>query len=566
MEPDGEEADLALQTEDQQEKNDNDLLFASKSGQTELALRLLNDGARHGVTDDSGWTPLLWAACNGHDAIVEALLEHGAHIEYMPKDAHGAHGKLDPVTNSPLHWAAFKGHTSIVWRLLAEGVSPLEPDAAGNNSLHLGASGGHLAVVKACLSAGLDSRAKNLYGNTPLALATAPAVRELLKSAEKAAADGKRFLCAVSGRFCAADECFFELVADRVSHPVRRPACYAADCRERFEVAEDALACAIEGSTAVEQAVAELGAALAEAEAAGASMDLLLEGEATLARLAAEMDLAAELKRVDACRPHSARGALKALVALLEAARAQGAAEALLEHTEASIQCMLSEIALQAAHAVAAPLSMAPAPPPPPPPPHEPAADGAADDGASAEAPPAPPPPALAPPAPAVPPAPWQCPTPDGELALKAKRAVAKLEAQLAAAHAARAETGLVATSERLLALLLAERDLRDAHAEPAPEPPSLDAAEGAPAGYAHASGHRTASLLESLALRATQLDEALSAGEAAGVHAQVLATLEPARTAARVALAAEQVLDDERKAKDAAAAAKGAKKGKKKK
>ena len=31
------------------------------------------------------WSPLLWAACNGNEDIVRALLRHNAHSEYVSK-------------------------------------------------------------------------------------------------------------------------------------------------------------------------------------------------------------------------------------------------------------------------------------------------------------------------------------------------------------------------------------------------------------------------------------------------------------------------------------------------
>ena len=30
-----------------------------------------------------GWTPLLWAACNGNEQIVRALIKHNAHADYI---------------------------------------------------------------------------------------------------------------------------------------------------------------------------------------------------------------------------------------------------------------------------------------------------------------------------------------------------------------------------------------------------------------------------------------------------------------------------------------------------
>lgn len=575
------------QNEDVQQQRSEELLAAAKAGDAALAARLLADGARHGVTDENGWGALLWASCNGHDAIVEALIEHGAHLEYVPKEmgmpetphlhaaAHG--GAPPPGTNSPIHWAAYKGHTTVFWRLLVAGLSPLDADASGNNALHLAASGGHLQIVQSCLSDGLDPRTKNLFGNAPLQLATAPAVRELLKAAEKAADEGRRFLCSASGAFCADEECIRTEVVDRTSHPVARPVCYSRERADRIMAAEDALARIVEAARALPADVSLLAAAVGEAEAAGASMELLQEGTATYERLSAEIALADELQAIDAQRPLTQRAQLKPLASALQEATAKGADAQLLADTEAAMACMLAEIALLAAHAAAAPLTMAPKPPE-----GEDEEEGVRDEAETAEAgapaadgqgaaepaaehdgdeppPPAPPPPLPAEPPP--PPEPWTCPAHDCELALKAERACAKLEAMITAAKAAHAEDGLVARSERLLALLRAEKALRDCAAEPVQE----GGGEGEPPlSFRHPAGERTSTLLECLTLRHSHVETAFALAEASGIGMEVLGSLEQMRADVKAAHAAEQVLDDERKAKEAAAAAKAARKAKK--
>mmetsp|Transcript_43396 Transcript_43396/g.107245 ORF Transcript_43396/g.107245 Transcript_43396/m.107245 type:complete len:576 (+) Transcript_43396:89-1816(+) len=558
------EEDPALQ-EEEQEKRDEDLLIATKLGEAERVLRLLFSGARHSVVDEDGWTPLHWASCHGHDAIVEALLEHGAHLEHMPKDhaqpetphshaaAHG--GALPPGTNSPLHWAAFKGQTSCFWRLLVAGLSPLEADASGNNALHLSASAGQLMIVQACLSDGLDPRAKNLYGNTPLALATVAPIRELLKAAEKAAKEGRRFLCSASGVFCSEGECIRTEVVDRVSQPVPRPVCYSRACADRIMEVEDALARIVEGARAVPEDMLVLERAVAEAEEEGASCELLLEGTATFERLSAEMALADELAAIDVLRPLSARGALKPLALKLQTARDKGAVAQLLADTEAAIQCMLSEIALISAHVAAAPTSMAPVD-------EVRASDGApaADEPLPNKAPKEASKEALKEAAKEAGKQAWSCPTHDGELARKAERASVTLEVQIGVARGAHAEDSLCARSERLLVLLHAEKGLRNAAAAPV----LAEGAEGEGPVYTHAVGEETRSLLESLDLRMAQLEAAFGAAEAAGVSGEIVAGLEQTRVEVRAAQAAEQLADDERKAKEAAAAAKAARKKKK--
>jgi ankyrin repeat protein len=57
-------------------------------------------------------TPLLWAAKNGHGAVVKLLLEKGAELEFKDKK----YGR------TPLLWAVKNGHEAVVKLLLKKGA------------------------------------------------------------------------------------------------------------------------------------------------------------------------------------------------------------------------------------------------------------------------------------------------------------------------------------------------------------------------------------------------------------------------------------------------------------
>lgn len=65
----------------QQEKDDT-LMTAVKAGDLELATEMLNKQAKVGYEKD-GWTPILWASCNGNESMVRLLIKNHACEPYL---------------------------------------------------------------------------------------------------------------------------------------------------------------------------------------------------------------------------------------------------------------------------------------------------------------------------------------------------------------------------------------------------------------------------------------------------------------------------------------------------
>jgi len=63
--------------------------------------------------DNSGWTPLHYAAFEGHRSVCEALLDAGARVDEPDNDGKG-----------PLHLAAQEGHIALVQVLLTRYGAP----------------------------------------------------------------------------------------------------------------------------------------------------------------------------------------------------------------------------------------------------------------------------------------------------------------------------------------------------------------------------------------------------------------------------------------------------------
>lgn len=88
--------------------------------------------------DISGRTPLLWAAGNGHEAVMKLLLAR--------KDV--SVNSEDEGSRSPLSWAAGNGHEAVVKLLLArKDIQVNSEDKSGRTPLLWAAENGHEATV-----------------------------------------------------------------------------------------------------------------------------------------------------------------------------------------------------------------------------------------------------------------------------------------------------------------------------------------------------------------------------------------------------------------------------------
>jgi ankyrin repeat protein len=118
------------------------------------------------VATTHGWTPLHFAAANGHPSIVSHLC-NSADADYVNSSASGW---------TPLHVACYHGHLGCVQVLISRGASVNEQRRNGKTALHIASKGGNiayaekdaLAMVTALLSAGADARAQRDDGRTPL--------------------------------------------------------------------------------------------------------------------------------------------------------------------------------------------------------------------------------------------------------------------------------------------------------------------------------------------------------------------------------------------------------------
>jgi hypothetical protein len=110
--------------------------------------------------DIYGLTPLLWAARNGHEAVVKHLVEMGADLE-----------SEDDTGKTPLSQAAKDGHEAVVKYLVEKGAELESKDIYGLTPLSWAVIDGHKAVVKCLVKKGANLESKDIYGQTPLSRA-----------------------------------------------------------------------------------------------------------------------------------------------------------------------------------------------------------------------------------------------------------------------------------------------------------------------------------------------------------------------------------------------------------
>lgn len=151
---------------------------AGVKGYGEVASLLLERGADPGHRDHDGMTPLLLAAYEGNDDVVELLLEAGADVD----ETAGPDGNVSAAAAvTPLLAAAAMGHMKTVSRLLFWGAAVDAIDCEGRTALCLAAARGSVEVVRSLLDRGLDENHKDDLGWTPL---------------HAAACEGHRAVCA----------------------------------------------------------------------------------------------------------------------------------------------------------------------------------------------------------------------------------------------------------------------------------------------------------------------------------------------------------------------------------
>ncbi|CBN76136.1 EsV-1-199 [Ectocarpus siliculosus] len=157
----------------------NELHKAALDGSSQRTESLLA-GGRIDIDqgDPRGWTPLMFAAEEGHSNVIKVLLNRGASLLPVDDDDYTAllvsaqHGQLG-VTNllleagaqhdalncqgfTPLHVAAIGGHSGVMEALVGAGANANSRAPNGQTALHIAALEGHVDAARVLLRAGAN--------------------------------------------------------------------------------------------------------------------------------------------------------------------------------------------------------------------------------------------------------------------------------------------------------------------------------------------------------------------------------------------------------------------------
>jgi hypothetical protein len=108
--------------------------------------------------DKNGFTPMHFAAGQGHKDVAELLIAKGADVNAKSKEGY----------TTPLHFAALKGSKEVAELLIAKGADVNAKSKKGYTALHFAAGKGQTEVAELLIAKGADVNAKSETDETPL--------------------------------------------------------------------------------------------------------------------------------------------------------------------------------------------------------------------------------------------------------------------------------------------------------------------------------------------------------------------------------------------------------------
>lgn len=129
----------------------------------DVVKELIEQGVNPNIPDESGHTPLFYAARDGLDTIVRQLLEAGADPNHRDEKGRTPLSRIKPFI--------LLGSDKIAEALLSAGADPNSTSNYGWTPLFYAARYGHYELAKTLLAHGVSSRIEDEAGNTPSSVA-----------------------------------------------------------------------------------------------------------------------------------------------------------------------------------------------------------------------------------------------------------------------------------------------------------------------------------------------------------------------------------------------------------
>ncbi len=130
---------------------------AVATGDAQKVERTLITGENPDIADDSGKSPLIYAALANNPDIVAMLVHYRARVDYR-----------DPLGNTALAYAAEKGSVDAAEALIAAGAAIDSENRQGVTPLMLAAGAGETAVVRLLIDKGAAVDKHDYTGRTAL--------------------------------------------------------------------------------------------------------------------------------------------------------------------------------------------------------------------------------------------------------------------------------------------------------------------------------------------------------------------------------------------------------------